>query len=138
MLVLLDSVLPTLSFASAHIVYSSSTCSISYFWILCYKYDMFSKICTPNVITVPTPLCKRGWVIPPPTPLPSPPAVSARNWTKYNKSLKDPVRRAGSTQVQIRSYRNRQSGNLARKVRNAFPGLTALRLGSLYSNYIHR
>ena len=28
---------------------------------------------------------------------------------------------AGSTQVQIRSYRNRQSGNLARKVRNAFP-----------------
>ena len=56
-----------------------------------------------------------------------PPAVSARNWTKYNKSLKDPVRGAGSAQVQIRSYRNRQSGNLARKVRNTFPGLTALR-----------
>ena len=33
---------------------------------------------------------------------------------------------AGSAQVQIRRYRNRQSGNLARKVRNAFPGLTAL------------
>ena len=40
---------------------------------------------------------------------------------KYNKSLKDPVRGAGSAQVQIRSYHNRQSGNLARKVRNAFP-----------------
>ena len=46
----------------------------------------------------------------PTTHPPSPPAVSARNWTKYNKSLKDPVRGAGSTQVQIRSYRNRQSG----------------------------
>ena len=34
----------------------------------------------------------------------------------------------GSTQVQIWSYRNRQSGNLARKVRNTSPGLTALRL----------
>ena len=67
-----------------------------------------------------TQCCKHGWVIPPPT-------VSARNWTKYNKSLKDPVRGAGSAQVQIRSYHNRQSGNLARKVRNAFPGLTALR-----------
>ena len=28
----------------------------------------------------------------PTTHPPSPPAVSARNWTKYNKSLKDPVR----------------------------------------------
>ena len=46
---------------------------------------------------------------------------------KYNKSLKDPVRGAGSAQVQIRSYRNRQSGNLARKVRNAFPMCKALR-----------
>ena len=45
----------------------------------------------------------------PTTHPPSPPAVSARNWTKYNKSLKDPVRGAGSAQVQIRSYRNRQS-----------------------------
>ena len=72
-----------------------------------------------------TKYCKRGWVIPPPTP-PSPPAVSARNWTKYNKSLKDPVRGAGSAQVQIRSYHNRQSGNLARKVRNAFPMCKAL------------
>ena len=73
-----------------------------------------------------TQCCKRGWVSPPPTPPPSPPAVSTRNWTKYNKSLKDPVRGAGSVQVQIRSYHNRQSGNLARKVRNAFPRLTAL------------
>ena len=63
----------------------------------------------------------------PTTHPPSPPAVSARNWTKYNKSLKDPVRGAGSAQVQIRSYRNRQSGNLARKVRNAFPRCKALR-----------
>ena len=62
----------------------------------------------------------------PTTHPPSPPAVSARNWTKYNKSLKDPVRRAGSAQVQIRSYGNRQSGNLARKVRNAFPMCKAL------------
>ena len=65
-----------------------------------------------------------GWSHHPP---PSPPAVFARNWTKYNKSLKDPVRGAGSAQVQIRSYRNRQSGNLASKVRNAFPVLMALR-----------
>ena len=47
---------------------------------------------------------------------------------KCNKSLKDPVRGAGSTQMQTQSYRNRQSGNLARKVRNAFPGSTALTL----------
>ena len=58
---------------------------------------------------------------------PSPPAVSARNWTKYNKSLRDPVRGAGSAQVQILSYCDRQSGNLARKVRNAFPMCKALR-----------
>ena len=58
----------------------------------------------------------------PTTHPPSPPAISARNWTKYNKSLG-----AGSAQVQIRSYRNRQSGNLARKVRNAFPLCKALR-----------
>ena len=55
-----------------------------------------------------------------------PPAVSTRNWTKYNKSLKDPVRGAGSAQVQIRSYHNWQSGNLARKVRNTFPMCEAL------------
>ena len=64
-----------------------------------------------------------------------PTAFSARNLFfyfflfflfKYNKSLKDPVRGAGSTQVQIQSYRNRQSGNLARKVRNAFPMCKAL------------
>ena len=73
-----------------------------------------------------TKYCKHRWVSPPPTP-PSPPAVSARNWTKYNKPLKDPVRGAGSAQMQIRSYRNRQSGNLARKVRNAFPWCTALK-----------
>ena len=64
-----------------------------------------------------------------------PTAFSARNlfffilffliFFKY-KSLKDPVRGAGSAQVQIRSYRNRQSGNLARKVRNAFPMCKAL------------
>ena len=47
--------------------------------------------------------------------------------SKYNKSLKDPVRGAGSAQVQIRSYRNRQSGNLARKVSNAFPMCKALK-----------
>ena len=41
---------------------------------------------------------------------------------KYNKSLKDPVRGA----VQIWSYRNRQNGNLARKVRNALPMCKAL------------
>ena len=57
-------------------------------------------------------------------PPPLPPAVSAKNWTK---SLKDPVRGAGSAQVQIRSYCNRQSGNLARKVRNAFPMCKALK-----------
>ena len=62
----------------------------------------------------------------PTTHPPSPPAVSARNWTKYNKSLKDPVRGAGSAQVQIQSYRDRQSGNLARKVRNTFPMCKAL------------
>ena len=79
----------------------------------------------------------------PTTHPPSPPAVSARNWTKYNKSLKDPVRGAGSAQVQIRSYRNRQSGNLARKVRNAFPMCKALRrftpttLGDLISHLLH-
>ena len=58
-----------------------------------------------------------------------PTAFSARNFFfffKYNKSLKDPVRGAGSAQVQIRSYRNRQSENLARKVRNAFPMCKAL------------
>ena len=57
-----------------------------------------------------------------------PPTISARNWSKYNKSLKDPMRGAGSAQVQIRSYRNRQSGNLARKVRNAFPTCKALKI----------
>ena len=46
--------------------------------------------------------------------------------TKCNKSLNDPVRGAGSTQMQTRSYCARSSGNLARKVRNAFPGSTAL------------
>ena len=65
-----------------------------------------------------------GWSHHPP---PSPPAVSARNWTKYNKSLKDPVRGAGFAQVQIQSYHNRQSGNLAWKVRNAFLVLMALK-----------
>ena len=61
--------------------------------------------------------CKHGWASPPP--------FSARNLFfyffifKYNKSLKDPVRGAGSAQVQIQSYRNRRSGNLARKVRNS-------------------
>ena len=48
------------------------------------------------------------------------------SYHKYNKSLKDPMRGAGSTQMQIQSYRARQSGNLARKVRNAFPSSTAL------------
>ena len=47
---------------------------------------------------------KHGLVSPPPTP-PSPPTVSSRNWIKYNKFLKDSVRGAASTQVQIRSYR---------------------------------
>ena len=70
-----------------------------------------------------TQCCKRGWVSPPPT-LPS---VSTRNLSKCNRSLKDPVRGAGSAQVKIRSYRNRQSGNLARQVKNAFPGSEALR-----------
>ena len=37
--------------------------------------------------------------------------------------------------MQIRSYHNRQSGNLARKVRNAFPRLTALNI--LYSANVH-
>ena len=60
-------------------------------------------------------------------PTAHPPTVFARNWTNYNKSLKDPVRGAGSAQVQIRSYHNRQSGNLARKVRNTFPRCKALR-----------
>ena len=36
------------------------------------------------------------------------------------------MRNAGSTQMQTQSYRARQSRNLARKVRNAFPGSTAL------------
>ena len=62
-----------------------------------------------------TQCCKHGWVIPPPTPLPHPPFPPETG-----------VRGAGSAQVQIRSYRNRQSGNLARKVRNAFLGLMAL------------
>ena len=69
--------------------------------------------------------CMRGgWAHHPPPP--SPPAISTRNWTKYNKSLTDPVRGAGSTQMQTQSYHARQSGNLARKVRNADPGSTAL------------
>ena len=55
---------------------------------------------------------------------------------KYNKSLKDPVRGAGSAQVQIRSYRNRQSWNLARKVRNAFPMCKALTSSILPSDGI--
>ena len=62
-----------------------------------------------------------------PPPPPAPPSISTRNLSKCNKSLKDPVRGAGSAQVQIRSYRNRQSGNPARKVRNAFPVCKALR-----------
>ena len=73
-------------------------------------------------------LTSRASVASEPTPHPStPPSVSTRNFCKCNKSLKDPVRGAGSAQVQIRSYRNRQSGNLARKVRNAFPGSMTLR-----------
>ena len=66
---------------------------------------------------------KRWWVSPPP---PAPPFVSTRNLSKCNKSLKDPVRGAGSVQVQIQSYRNRQRRNLARKVRNTFPRSEAL------------
>ena len=77
--------------------------------------------CAPDF----TKCCKRGWVIPPPTH-PPPTRRFRQKLDKYNKSLKDPVRGAGSAQVQIRSYRNRQSGNLASKVRNAFPVLTAL------------
>ena len=63
-----------------------------------------------------------GWVGPPPSPHP----LFLGETTKCNKSLKDPVRGAGSTQMQTRSYCARQSGNLTRKVRNAFPGSTAL------------
>ena len=69
------------------------------------------------------PVLQAWWVSPPPIP----PFISTRNLSKCNKSLKDPVRGAGSAQVQIRSYHNRQSGNLARKVRNAFPRSTALK-----------
>ena len=36
------------------------------------------------------------------------------------------MRNAGSAQMQTQSYRARQSRNLARKVRNAFPRSTAL------------
>ena len=61
------------------------------------------------------------WPGPPRTP-----TVSRRNYQVQQILLKDPVRRAGSTQMQTRSYHARQSGNLARKVRNAFPGSTAL------------
>ena len=72
-----------------------------------------------------------GWVSPPPTPLPTcrfhQKLFYFFIFFKYNKSLKNPVRGAGSAQVQIRSYRNRQSGNLARKVRNAFPMCKALK-----------
>ena len=50
--------------------------------------------------------------------------------------MKDLVRGAGSTQVQIRSYRNRQSGNLAKKVRNAFPMCKALTSSILPSDGI--
>ena len=67
----------------------------------------------------------QAWVGEPPPP--HPPFPPETFFFKYNKSLKDPVRGAGSAQVQIRSYRNRQSGNLARKVRNAFPVLTAFK-----------
>ena len=58
---------------------------------------------------------------------------------QYNKSLKDPVRGAGSAQVQIRSYRNRQSGNLARKVRNSFSMCKALneQLEDLIIDFLH-
>ena len=60
-----------------------------------------------------TQCCKHGWVSPPHPP--APPSVSTKNFSKCNKSLKDPVRGADSTQVQIRSYRNRQSGKLSGK-----------------------
>ena len=60
---------------------------------------------------------RSGWAHHPPPPPPHQPFLGET--TKCNKFLKDPVREAGSTQMQARSYHARQSRNLARKVRNA-------------------
>ena len=49
-----------------------------------------------------------------------------QKFVQVQQILERPSERGRLHQVQIRSYRNRQSGNLARKVRNAFPGSEAL------------
>ena len=59
-------------------------------------------------------------------PTPHPSLCFYQKLVQVQQILERPSEGAGSAQVQIRSYRNRQSGNLARKVRNAFPGSEAL------------
>ena len=55
---------------------------------------------------------------------PSPPAVSARNWTKYNKSLKDPVRGQAPPKCRYEAIVIDRVGIW--QVRNAFPMCKAL------------
>ena len=56
-------------------------------------------------------------------------------WTKYNNILERPSEGgAGSTQVQIQSYRNRQRGNLAQKSKKRFPQVNGLE--AIISSYL--